>query len=353
MTHPFREYRVTRKVVESSIITSFLLRAEDGTPPRFWPGEYLLFELLDDGADGVVIQREYSISGVVDGAMRVTIKREPAAQGHPPGRGSAHFHDRIEVGSRVRAAGPFGQFRLDRKSHRHAVLLSGGVGLTPLVAMAHDLAGAGKPFTFIHACEDGAVHAMGAEIRALARGCPGMTTHFCYRKPRPEDVPLRDYDSIGFLSAGTLQNLLPLPDCDIYMCGPKPFMQALYDILIALGVANSRIRYEFFGPASLLGAGTGAQTLPQLEQAPGAPIVRFARSGLSGAWDDTAPNLLEFAEDCGLSPDFSCRAGTCESCKVRVLSGAVRYVFQPFRKPGPDEVLVCCSVPTQDLTLDL
>lgn len=355
MSNQFKNYVVVAKVTESSIITSFLLKPEDGPVPEFCPGEYLIFE-LPSAANGEPLRREYSISGLVDGALRVTIKREPAAPGYGPGAGSTYFHDHVSIGDQIRAAGPFGQFRLDCSTGRHVVLVSGGVGLTPMVAMARQLGSLSRTFTFIHACEDGSVHAMGDEIRALAKANPAMTTHFCYRLPRHEDRPGKDYDSTGFLTTGTIQGLLPLDEYDFYLCGPGPFMQALYDILNQLGVRDDRIRYEFFGPATLLRTRDKGTSLPptSLSQSDAeVPTVHFAKSGLSVAWDPHAGNLLEFAEENGLMPDFSCRAGTCESCKTRVVSGEVDYLFEPFEKPGDDHVLICCSIPKGEIMLDL
>ncbi len=356
MSENFKTYTMTAKNVESSTISSFLLMPETGVSPDFRPGEYLIFE-LPCGSDGTAIRREYSISGLIDGALRVTIKREPAAISHLPGLGSNYFHDTLNVGSKLQVAGPYGQFQLDRASPRHAVLLSGGVGLTPMVAMARDLSADGKGFTFIHACEDGAVHAMGAEMRALAKAHKSMTTHFCYRLPRHADKPGRDYDSKGFLTAGTLQGLLPLADYDFYLCGPGPFMQAIYDILQNLGVRDDRIRYESFGPATLLRARASALNLPppilHAEGDSNAPVVHFAKSGLSVAWDPSLNNLLEFAEEQGLMPDYSCRAGTCESCKTKVIAGSTEYLFEPFQAPTDGSVLLCCSIPKSDVTIDL
>ncbi len=356
MSGNFQTYRVVAKKVESTTITSFLLRNENGGTPEFCPGEYLIFE-LPCGPNGSSLRREYSISGVVDGALRVTIKREPAAPGYEPGLASNYFHDMIAVGTAVRAAGPFGQFRLDSSTRRHVVLISGGVGLTPLVAMANKLALQGKAFTFIHACEDGAVHALGDEMRSLAKICPTMKTHFCYRMPRHEDRPGHDYDSTGFLSARTLQGLLPLDDYDFYLCGPGPFMQALYDILASLGVSDDRIRYEFFGPATLLRARKPGENLPppnvKSVDPLVVPMVTFVKAGLSVPWDSSSGNLLEFAEEQGLMPNYSCRGGTCESCKTKVVGGEISYNFEPFEKPAQGEILICCSVPKTDLTLDL
>ena len=356
MSEKFRSYRVTGKVAESRIITSFLIQPESGDIPDFCPGEYLIFD-LPCGPNGAMILRNYSISGRMGNALRVTIKREPAAPGFGPGAGSAYFHDKVKVGSLLGVAGPFGQFQLDRGSHLPVVLISGGVGLTPMVAMAHDLAKSGRRFVFLHACEDGAVHAMGAEMRALAKTCPQMTAHFCYRLPRHEDTPAHDFDSTGFLTTGRLQSLLALDDYEFYLCGPGPFMQAMYEIITDLGVRDDRIRCEFFGPAALLRPREKAGDLP-----PGAqrshvesavPIVHFAKSGRSVPWDGRFENLLEFAEEQELFPDFSCRAGTCKSCKTKVITGEIDYLFEPFERPDNGYILICCAVPKSDVTLDL
>lgn len=356
MSDNFTTYTVTAKTVESVTISSFLLMPETGVAPAFVSGEYLIFE-LPCGPNGTVIRREYSISGLVNGALRVTIKREPAANGHAPGLGSNYFHDLVKVGSKLKAAGPFGQFHLDRASPRHVVLISGGVGLTPMVAMARELSSHNKAFNFIHACEDGGVHAMGNEIRGLAKMHKSMTTHFCYRVPRDDDRAGRDYDSTGFLNASTLQRLLPLADYDFYLCGPAPFMQALYDILQSLGVRDDRIRYESFGPATLVRARASASSVTQpglrAESGSAALMVHFAKSGLSVAWDPALNTLLEFAEEQGLMADFSCRAGTCDSCKTMVLAGSTEYIFEPFQAPVDGSILLCCSVPKSNVTIDL
>jgi uncharacterized protein len=349
-------YTIVGKRAESSNITSFLLRPDVGPVPSFRPGDYLLFE-IPCGVDGSTVRREYSISGLVDGALRVTIKREPATNGHPPGVGSTFFCDQLVLGDKIRAAGPFGQFHLDRASDRPVVLLSGGVGLTPLVAMVHELAKGSRRVAFIHACEDGGSHAMGEEIRALARAHPTIRTHVCYRQPRKEDRPGRDYDSTGFLTTGVLQSLLPLGDPEFYLCGPAAFMQAMYHILVGFGVRDERIRYESFGPATLRRASTRRPDVDASRPADAAsetlPMVSFAKSGLKVTWDPAFNNLLEFAEQQGLMPDHSCRAGSCESCRTQVLSGQTEYLFQPYDPPSDGSVLICCSVPRGAVTLDL
>ena len=231
MTGRFIDFEVRRVVVESEIITSFYLAPQQPLARSYIPGEYLIFEQAVAGADPT--RREYSISGQDADCLRVTIKREDAPEPSvPAGVMSNFFHTEVQAGSTVRAAGPMGKFTLDRLSNRPVVLLSGGVGITPMMAMAQDLVKAGsRDVVFVHACENGRVHAMGEEVRRLAAGYSGMTAHFLYRTPDAEDRAGIDYDTQGVIGQALLEKLLPEGECDYYLCGPGPFMQAMYDFL--------------------------------------------------------------------------------------------------------------------------
>ncbi len=354
MAGKFTEFEVTRVVTESEIISSFYLKPKSPLQQNFIPGEYLLFEHTNNGADP--IRREYSISGKDENGIRITIKHEKAPTTNlPDGVMSSRFHTAVKVGDVVLAAGPMGQFILDRDSSRPVVLLSGGVGLTPMVAMAHELATQSQRDThFIHACENGSVHAMGKEMRALADSYPHLKTHFIYREPEVSDRAGIDYDSTGFVTRALMDSLLPSTDSDIYLCGPGPFMQAIYDLLHDKGVETDQIAYEFFGPASVLKPKNG--TKPLVAKAPAAsteqPKIRFAKSNVDAHWDPGLDSLLEFAEEQGVMVDFSCRAGTCDTCKTKVLSGSVNYPIEPFERPSEGYALLCCSVPNSDVELD-
>lgn len=358
MAGKFEDFEVIEKTVESDIITSFFIRPKQGKIAAFIPGEYLIVE-VPAGDGGAMLRREYSISGQLNDCLRLTIKREPSVEGYAPGAVSGYFHDHISVGDSLRVAGPAGKFTLDRHSARPVVLLSGGVGQTPLVAMARELAKEGKRrVIFVHACEDGNVHAFQNEMRDLAESYSGLTTHFCYRLPTAGTRPGRDCDSTGFISRGTLQSLLHIDDYEFYLCGPAPFMQAMYDMLFELGVPLDRVKYEFFGPASVLRPKeriSDTQSEKPVKQAKNGsqPMVTFAKSGLSVPWDPEIDNLLEFAEEQGLMPDFSCRAGTCDTCKTKVLSGETAYEPEPFERPTDGTVLLCCCQPSGNVTLDL
>jgi ferredoxin-NADP reductase len=350
MTAGFRRLRVTARVRESETITSFHLEPvePEGWRP-FEAGQFLAFRI--PVADGFAL-KTYSVSSspADTGHYRITVKRE-ATPGLPDGVGSCHLHDRVGVGDELLAEGPRGEFYLDRDSPRPVVLLSGGVGLTPLVSMLHSLTD--RPVYFIHACDHGGVHALDGEVRALAARRPGVAVHICYRHPRPQDSGR--CDSQGLVTRDRLRGLLPLDDYDVYLCGPPPFIQAMYATLRSLGVPKHRIAYEFFGPATVLDPdGTAeAPPVPAPPEATGAVTVEFRRTGRTVAWDERCPSLLDFAEAQGLDPDFSCRAGICNTCESGLIDGEVEYFEPPLDQPPPGRVLLCCSRPRRSVVLDL
>lgn len=353
----FRELRVVAKVRESSTITSFhLAPLEPGGWRDFRPGQFLVFRL--PGAGGGTVLRNYSVScgpGTA-GHYRITVKREAAPEaGLPDGVGSCHLHDLVEAGDVLIAEGPRGDFVLDEASRRPVVLLSGGVGLTPLVAMLHALAGGDRRVHFIHACDSGDVHALQDEVQGLAALRPGIDVHFCYRFPTERDRASGRFHSEGVVSRELLQKLLPLDDYDFYLCGPPAFMKAVYTTLRGLGVPEHRIAYEFFGPATVLEPEPLAPA-PVAEPPPaaqGGMTVEFRKSGLKAVWDGNVPSLLDFAEEQGLSPEFSCRAGICGTCRTSLVSGEVTYIEEPLPELADGEVLLCCSRPKGPVVLDL
>ncbi len=360
MNEGFRRYRVARRTRESEVITSFALVPEDRSPvPAFVPGQFLTLR-LDDGAGDGPLLRHYSLSGDParrDG-YRISVKREGPPPGRadlPPGRGSGFLHNRVAEGDIIAARGPEGAFVLDGDGARPVVLLAGGVGLTPLLAMAHALAREGRrPTWFVHACEERAVQAHGAEVRALAADCPNLRVHVRYRRVADGDVAGVDHDGEGFVDRAVLQALLPLDDYDVYLCGPPGFMQAMYGTLLGLGVREERIRYEFFGPATVLKAASAAPKQPPVPAAPagaGSTLVTFAQSGFAAAWTGAQETLLDFAEANGLSPAFSCRAGICNTCQCALPAGEVTYVVEPLERPPPGTVLLCCAAPAGNVTL--
>lgn len=358
----FREFRVVAKVRESTVITSFHLEPVEPDGWRaFEPGQFLVFRIPAQGAKDFAL-RNYSVSCSPGdcGRYRITVKREAApALGLPDGLSSCYLHDQVEVGDVLAAEGPRGDFTLDCESQRPVVLLSGGVGLTPLVSMLHALAPqAARRVVFIHACDNGEVHALRGEVETLAASRPGIAAHFCYRYPTEKDEAATRHHHKGVVSRELLQGLLPLDDYDFYLCGPAPFMQAVHGALRSLGVPKQRIAYEFFGPATLLEPAeqqvvTAKPQLSPPEISTDAVTVEFRKSGRMAVWDNTAESLLAFAEEQGLAPEFSCRAGICGTCKSHLVTGEVSYFEEPLDELAIGEVLLCCSRPQGSVVLDI
>lgn len=248
---------------------------------------------------------------------------------------------------------PAGDFVVDAREPRPLVLLSAGVGITPLLAMLRTVVYEGlrtrrmrKTF-FIHAARSLAERAFDAELQELQQ---------------PDREQGKDYDHRGRIDVAYLKSVLPLDDCDFYLCGPSAFTQDLYDGLRALRIADDRLHAEQFGLSTLRRTppdGPAAETLSNPAPARAAVPVLFSRSLKEGRWQPGSGSLLALAEARGLSPYFSCRGGSCGTCKTRLLAGQVSYTAQPAMHLENDEVLICCSVPaasqngTQGVVLDL
>lgn len=354
----FRDFTVDRKVPESRTITSFYLIPEDGQPlPVYLPGQFLTFRLTIPGRPRPVI-RTYSLSDSPCHSeyYRITIKKEPSAQDSEAVSGSGYFQDVVEPGTRLQVAAPRGDFFIDPQDTSPIVLLSGGVGLTPMISMLNAIVDAGvkRSVWFIHGTRNGIHHAMCRHMRQVAAGNANITVHIRYSQPRAEDIEGREYDSIGHVDLDLLKTLLPDKAMDFYLCGPPPFMNGLLKSLWDWGVPEARIRFELFGPAALLQEGIGARRRQKASIAgEKAYAIDFSASGITAKWDPEYENLLEFAEDQGVFPDFSCRSGICHTCQYKVVKGDVDYNFDPLDPPYPGQVLLCCARPTSDLVIDV
>ena len=359
----FRNFVVDRKVPESDTITSFYLVPEDGAPlNEFLPGQFLTFELTIPGEAEPVI-RTYSLSDNPNpGYYRVSIKREAAPAdrpGLPPGLSSNYFHDQVEAGTKLRLAPPRGRFHLDANSDRAVVLLSAGVGLTPMISMLNAIAQSDseRRVWFIHGVRDGREHAMDKHVRRLAGQYDNIRAHIRYSRPGPSDVQGRDYDSQGHVDVALLKHILPFDDYEFYLCGPTAFMKSLYCGLLSLGISQSRIYYEFFGPASVLKeeAGPCGQAPARSAEAELAGDLRvtFVRSGVTATWDPACETILDLAEQEGLSPAYSCRSGICHTCICTLVEGEVEYLEEPLTAPDPGCVLICCSRPKTKLVIEI
>jgi hypothetical protein len=359
----FRNFVVQRKEVESEAITSFYLVAADGAPlEQYLPGQFLTFDLNIPDHPGPVV-RTYSLSDSPDrDYYRVSIKRQPPPRDEPDlpsGLSSNYFHDQVDVDTTLRVGPPRGKFHIDPDSDRAVVLLSAGVGLTPLVSMMNAIvrSDSGRRVWFIHGTRNAQEHAMGAHVRRMAHENDNVNVHIRYSAPVANELEGPVYDSKGYVDTDLLKQLLPFDDYEFYLCGPQPFMQSLYCGLLSAGVAKSRIHYEFFGPASALTDEAElrgqAPVRPAGEELTGECEVTFARSGVITTWNPDCESILDLAEQHGLSPDYSCRSGICRTCMCELVEGEVEYLEEPLNAPDPGCVLICVCRPKSKLIVDV
>ncbi len=349
----FRPLAVTAVEPESSSVVSVQLAdpAGEAVPPAL-PGQFLTLRLPVTAA-GQPLLRSYSLSGAPGAdTYRVSVKREPH------GAGSQYIHDRVRAGARLDVAAPRGTFIL-RAGAAPVLLVSAGVGATPVLAMLHALAASGtaRDIWWLHSARSRAEEPFAEESRSLLASLPSGHRHICYSRPGPGDIQGRDYQTAGRLSAAVLAGLgLPL-GAEAYVCGPAAFMAGVSAGLAGLGVEGSRVHTEIFGagPSSTPGIAAAPARPPHLPAGdPGTgPQVAFARSGLSARWDDRYDSLLELAEACDVPVRWSCRTGVCHTCETGLLSGAVSYAPDPVDDPADGSTLICCSQPRSDLVLDL
>ena len=356
----WRDMRVVQVTMESTTIRSLTLESTDGAGlALFCAGQHLPLRVLLPAAAAPVI-RTYSISSAPsDGFLRISVKRVGAV--------SAYLHDNIAVGDVVQARAPQGSFVLDAAERRPLVLLSAGVGVTPLLAMLREVIYEGKRVRrtrksyFVQSARTLAELPFRHEVATLMAGQDTSVNYLrLLSQPEPSARLGQDYDLHGRISVELLKQLLPFDDFDFYLCGPGAFTQELYDGLRALRISDDRIHAETFGPATLrrqLDRGTEA-VAPSTAASQSVPVM-FVTSAKEARWTNGSGSLLDLAESRGLTPEYSCRGGSCGTCSTRLLSGEVHYGIQPSAALKLGEVLICCAVPARSddpemrLVLDL
>jgi nitric oxide dioxygenase len=256
----YRRFVVDRKVPENEIISSFYLKPQDhGAIPPFKPGQYITVKVSHPTTP--TSPRNYSLSdrpGVSH--YRISVKREPSIEsGSPVGLISNYLHDNVAQGDTLEIGPPCGEFTIDpaQSTNRRIVLLSGGIGITPIISMFKSLAhhSSEAQVEFIHAARDSRAHALADEVRHIAAEKPHFRTHFRYDAPRANDLTEKRCDSVGLIDGTFLRSWLPSKNADFYFCGPKPFMVGVYRALKEWDVDESRIHFEFFGPREDIAAG--------------------------------------------------------------------------------------------------
>jgi ferredoxin-NADP reductase len=334
-------------------VTSLVLEPTDGRPlATALPGQFIVLR-LKPAPDAPALLRSYSLSDEPrDDRYRLSIKREPH------GAAGAFIETQVRVGDVLDASAPRGSFTL-RPGDGPIVLLSAGVGVTPVLAMLHALAAGASPreVWWIYGARHGGEHPFAAETRALLKALPRGHSHIRYSSPRPEDRLAVDFDAPGRLDMHAVGELAALRDGDFYLCGPSAFMNDLTVGLRTLGVAANRIHSEIFGsgPSRTPGiAATPSQPPHQPAGPPGAgPLVSFARSALNVRWAPAFQSLLELAEACDVPVRWACRTGVCHTCETGLINGAVGYHPEPVEPPGEGNALICCCRPQGDIVIDL
>jgi ferredoxin-NADP reductase/MOSC domain-containing protein YiiM len=348
----FRPLRVARKVRESDDVMSLTLEPADGQPlPATLPGQFMVLRL--GSATAPALMRSYSLSGAADAASyRVSIKRDVV------GGASAYVHDVLQVGDIVPASAARGSFTL-RPGDTPVVLLSAGIGVTPVLAMLHALAAEAstREIWWLYGTRNRREHPFAEETRELLKRLVHAHSHVCYSAPDSTDRLAVDFDRAGRLSMSVLEDLKVPRDADFYICGPQAFMNDLTAGLAASGIAPARIHTEMFGagPSLTPGIAAGAGRPPHLPDgtAGSGAMVSFARSGLNVRWAPAYQSLLELAEACDVPVRWACRTGVCHTCESGLVSGAVGYRPDPIDAPADGNVLICCAQPAGDVVIDL
>jgi ferredoxin-NADP reductase/ferredoxin len=240
------------------------------------------------------------------------------------------------------------------------LLISAGIGATPVLAMLHALADARstRQVLWLHGARDAEHHPFAAEVRTLMGALEHGRSYVCYSRPDAHDALGTDFDAAGHLSRSVLEAVGLPHAADVYLCGPNRFMAEMKEALTAQGIASAQIHVEIFtGGESMTPGVVGAAKRPphRPEHDPDSgPLVSFARSGIAAHWNGSAyQSLLELAEACDVPARWSCRAGVCHNCESGLLSGPVAYGPEPLDQPAAGNVLVCCSRPLGDIVVDL
>ncbi|HVP86533.1 MAG TPA: MOSC and FAD-binding oxidoreductase domain-containing protein [Casimicrobiaceae bacterium] len=350
----FRSLAVTAIDQESADVLSLTMQSLDGEPlPMALPGQYVVLRLQRNAGESPLF-RSYSLSGPVSTQhYRISVKIEPN------GAAGRYLREHIKAGDALDVSSPRGSFILE-SDERPVVLLSAGIGATPVLAMLYALAAnrSTQQIVWLHAARDRRHHPFAAEARHLMLTLTQGRSYVCYSRPDSHDKLGEDFDKAGHLSQSVFEEVGVPREADVYLCGPTRFMADMKEALATLGVAPKRIHVEIFNGSEsmtpgVVGAITRAPHRPS-DDADTGPLVSFARSGVAAHWKASAyQSILELAEACDVPVRWSCRSGVCHNCESGLVSGNVVYGPEPLDKPAEGNVLVCCSQPVNDLVVDL
>jgi ferredoxin-NADP reductase/MOSC domain-containing protein YiiM len=347
----FRPLRVDRVVQESATVSSIYLVADDGAAlPAAAAGQYLTLRVA--GAADPAPVRSYSLSSAPGASpYRISVKHEP------DGLASTYLTTSLRQGAVLDVAAPRGTFVLDGGTDP-VVLLSAGIGVTPVLSMLHALADqqSDREVWWIHGARSPEERPMAIEAHALLGSLPRSYEYIFFSGAMPDDQ-----DGVHAVQGRiTKDNLAPLGlplNASAYLCGPAAFMAGTQQALTEIGIDPARIFTELFGalPASTPGVTNQVRKAPHLPSGPpgNGPQVTFARSGITAAFGEGQLSLLELADACDVPARWSCRTGVCHTCITPLLSGDVTYSPEPLEPAATGSVLICCSQPATEVVLDM
>jgi ferredoxin-NADP reductase/MOSC domain-containing protein YiiM len=350
----FRRLAVAAIGRESADVFSFTMQSSDGQSLlTALPGQYVVLR-LQPTVGSPSLFRSYSLSGPLSTERyRISVKIEPN------GVAGTWLREHVRVGNALDVSSPRGSFVL-QTSERPVVLLSAGIGATPVLAMLHALAAARstRQVLWLHAARDREHHPFATEVRRLMLSLAHGRSYVCYSRPGLGEKRGEDFDFAGHLSGSAFDEAGVPREANVYLCGPNRFMTDMKTALSTFGVAPERIHIEIFNGSEpmtpgVVGAARRAPHVPDGDANAG-PLVSFARSGIAAHWKASAyQSILELAEACDVPVRWSCRTGVCHSCESGLVSGEVGYGPEPLDKPADGNVLVCCSQPIRDIVIDL
>jgi ferredoxin-NADP reductase/MOSC domain-containing protein YiiM/ferredoxin len=347
----FRKLRVTKVVRESENVSSLYLTDADGAAlPAACAGQYLTLRVSGAGQPAPV--RSYSLSSDPEGGTyRISVKREPH------GVASGYLNRELRAGAILDVAAPRGDFTLGEDTGP-VLLISAGIGVTPVLSMLHELAARGsrQEVWWLYGARGPREHPFAAEASALLASLPDAREHVFYSAATPAERR-RARAAAGHLTKEALAGLGIPPGASAYICGPASFMADMQDALTVIGLGQAAIHTELFGALPSINPGITGQVRRPPHQPPGPPgpppLVTFARSGITAPFGDDRHSVLDLADACDVPTRWSCRTGVCHTCVTPLLSGDIAYAPDPLEPPAEGQVLICCARPGTDIVLDM
>lgn len=342
----FNDFVINKIVKESNTIKSFYLVPKSGQElAPYLPGQFVTVLISTDNQKQP-IARNYTLSDRPDlGYYRITVKREAS------GLVSSHLTDKVSVGDIIQVSEPTGNFYLDVQSDDPVLLLSGGVGITPMMGMLEYMARNqnNRKVLFLHSSTNKEVRPMAKRLLEIKEQNHNFNINIHHSRPISSELKGIEYDNDGIITFGFLKKSLhALGNVTCYLCGPSKFMETMFEHLKILGIQESNIKYEFFGDSRKLGILKNFNAENKNLQK-----VIFSKSNITATWENEKQSILELAESLGIIAQSSCRMGTCATCETKLLHGEIGYDPEPFIDPQEGHILICCSQPLSDVNLYL